>query len=348
MELNSISCAVACLAVTLLVTALVKRQTSSGYGPGCVNATRPRRPTGRCLSAVDAEEDLTAALAAADLPADGEEEVNALFEGIEIPVETPVPVVGNRRTSLYVPPQPDGSANAAPGHVDQEDSRSEDLEEALSQPDGANSDFLSQDEYGSDQCTVEVLMNVIRSQNEKLAAVEERLAANGAPNGGVDAQSLLSMLHQAAITNSSGKDRSYQKSAMTKALGYLTIAPLDDDSLGQMFPWEEWYKRLQLGLKAQGTGLIELLNPEKYTPELAEASQQLLAKILSAFTEGTRVWDIAMTAQQKLGERADLVVGAIEEQVGRGSLFRSYKHAGEFYGDKWLSTNDLVRQNLFR
>ena len=72
-------------------------------------------------------------------------------------------------------------------------------------------------------------------------------------------------------------------------------------------------------------------------------SQQLCAAFLrcfDCFVEGTRVWDIAQTIIQKHGERADLVVQAIESEVGRVGLFRAFHYTTEFFEDRWMQHNN--------
>ena len=105
---------------------------------------------------------------------------------------------------------------------------------------------------------------------------------------------------------------------------------------GQMHVWEAWLKSTKLKLKQKGTGLAELLETENYKEESAGHSQQLTAAMMRCFEEGTRVWDIATTAIQEHGERADLVVAAIESEVGRGELFRAFRYTVEFFEDHWL------------
>jgi hypothetical protein len=43
---------------------------------------------------------------------------------------------------------------------------------------------------------------------------------------------------------------------------------------------------------------------------------------------------------QEHGMRVDLIVKAIEAEVGRGELFRAFKYTSEFFGDHWLSHDD--------
>ena len=101
---------------------------------------------------------------------------------------------------------------------------------------------------------------------------------------------------------------------------------LEDAAHGQIHAWEAWYKILRLRLKQKASGLVELLDSKLYTKDMEGHSQQLRAALLRCFAKGTRVWDIAQTIIQQHGERADLVVEAIEKEVGRGELFRAFHY----------------------
>ena len=132
------------------------------------------------------------------------------------------------------------------------------------------------------------------------------------------------------------KEFSNNKYVITKSLGELKLDMLEDAEHGQIHAWEGWYKTLRLRLKQKASGLVELLDSKLYTKDMEGHSQQLCAALLRQFAEGTRVWDIAQTVIQKHGERADLVVEAIEKEVGRGELFRAFHYTTEFFEDRWM------------
>ena len=123
---------------------------------------------------------------------------------------------------------------------------------------------------------------------------------------------------------------------LTKSIGELKLDVLDEAEHGQMHAWEAWLKGTKLKLKQKASGLVELLEPDNFTIEKTGHSQQLCAAFLRCFAEGTRVWDIAQTEIQKNGERADLVIQAIESEVGRGELFRAFAWARDFFEDAWM------------
>ena len=136
---------------------------------------------------------------------------------------------------------------------------------------------------------------------------------------------------------SSGVKNGY---VLTKSIGELKLDALTEAEHGQMHAWEAWLKATKLKLKQKASGLVELLDTASYTEESAGHSQQLTAAFLRCFEEGTRVWDIAQTAIQEHGERADLVIAAVESEVGRGEMFRAFRYTVEFFEDHWLRHDD--------
>ena len=113
---------------------------------------------------------------------------------------------------------------------------------------------------------------------------------------------------------------------LTKSIGELKLDALNEAEHGQMHAWEAWLKATKLKLKQKASGLVELLDTDLYTEESAGHSQQLTAAFLRCFEEGTRVWGIARTAIQEHGERADLVIAAVEPEVGRSEMFRAFRY----------------------
>lgn len=123
---------------------------------------------------------------------------------------------------------------------------------------------------------------------------------------------------------------------ITKAICDLKLKDLQGAEHGQLFAWEDWLKETRLLLKQKASGLVELLDPKQYNPSMDEHSQQLCAAFLTCFERGTRVWDLAHTSIQTNGERADLMIQAIEAEVGRGELFRAYQYTIQFTRKLWM------------
>ena len=207
-----------------------------------------------------------------------------------------------------------------------------------------------------DQNALKELLAYISSTEDKVKNVEEQynqlmdkqlhsLEDEGSVLSN-DSQSQMAQAMEQIANLLGDRDRkSDRKSSYSieKAIGDLKLPMLEEAEHGQMYAWETWVKATKLKLMQKASGLVELLDSDTYQgiedseyQQKIEHSKQLTAAFLQCFEEGTRVWDIATTVVQTEGERVDLMVKAIDAEVGRGELFRAFKYATEFFEDHWL------------
>ena len=245
------------------------------------------------------------------------------------------PIQPGRPTDVYVPSQEPDS----PSVIDQ-------LREALSNGsfDGGTVEV--------DAAAVQKILGQIRDGEAQVMDLEQRyqelleeqdiledvrsVASDESQSQAAIAEALAKVAEVLAETHKKPQFGSNWGYSISKSLGDVKLDMLSEAEHGQMHVWEAWLKSTKLKLKQKGTGLAELLETAHYKEESAGHSQQLTAAMMRCFEEGTRVWDIATTAIQEHGERADLVVAAIESEVGRGELFRAFRYTVEFFEDHWL------------